>query len=154
MRPRGVSKAAVTLVKQQQDRLLEPRSPDVDSTERLTESLNDICRLVELEDDWDLDGARRIDMDAVRLASQMVLAVELAIGREGVQWQPPEIGPAPDGSIAMRWDGGVRQTLMVFRPGQTSSVECVTREQGRRPIREVVPVVDAVALALWALSDG
>jgi hypothetical protein len=133
--PRGVSSAAQTLLNQQQARIWEIRTPDVNSTARLTESLNEIVRLLELEDDWNLEGARRIDLGATRLVSRLVRSIELAVRQGGTHWQAPEVAPVPDGSVALTWDGDNRQILMVCRPGETSTVECIFRERGRRPFR-------------------
>jgi hypothetical protein len=122
-------------------------------TDQLLEALNEIEKVQELEEDWDLDGARRIDPEAIRLASRLVRSVEELAWQEGVRWQMPEIGPVPDGSVALTWEGSGRQTLMVFRPGEATAVECVTREEGNPPVRQFVSEAEAGRLALWALSD-
>jgi hypothetical protein len=134
--------------------LEEVPAGDAGSTARLSEALREIAQLQELDEDWDLDGARPIDPQAMQLASGVVRAVEELAAQEGVNWQQPEIGPVPDGSVAVTWEGNDRDTLMVFRPGQAISVECVTQEEGAGPIRRVVPEAEAVRLALWALGDG
>ena len=138
-----------------------PRAPisgevatgDVPSNGELSEALEEIAQLQELDEDWDLDGARPIDPQAMQLASQVARSVAELAEQEGVNWQPPEIGPVPDGSVAITWEGGQRDVLMVFRPGQTASVECVTQEEGAGPVRQVVSEAEAVRLALWALGE-
>ncbi len=128
--------------------------PDTRSAARLTEALNQISQLQELDDDWDLDGAHRIDPEAIQAASRLLRGVEEIAWQGDVPWQPPEIGPAPDGSVALTWEGGIRQALMVFRPGQSTRVECITREKGIQPVRQVVSEAEAIPLALWALGTG
>ena len=68
-------------------------------------------------------GLDTIDQQAMQLASRVVRAVEEVTAQEGVNWQTPEIGPVPDGSVAVTWEGSHRDTLMVFRPGQATGVE-------------------------------
>ena len=114
--------------------------------------LNEIGQLRELDEDWDLDGARPIDPQAIRLAARVVRSVEESAAQEGASWQPPESGPVPDGSVAVTWEGSRRQVLMVLRPGQAAEVECVSREEGAAPVRQIVPEAAAIRLALWALG--
>jgi hypothetical protein len=128
--------------------------PKIRPTARLTEVLNQIAQLQELDDDWDLDGAHGIDPEAIRLASRLVRDVEEVAWQADVPWQPPEIGPVPDGSVALTWEGSIRQALMVFRPGQSTRVECITREEGKQPVRQVVAETEAVQLALSALGSS
>jgi hypothetical protein len=123
------------------------------STRSLYEALNEIAQLQELDERWDMDGARSIDPQAMRLATRVVRSFAKLVEQERVNWQPPEIGPVPDGSVAVTWEGGRREVMMVFRPGQTASVECVTQEEGAGPIRQVVSEAEAVRLALWALGE-
>jgi hypothetical protein len=73
--------------------------------------------------------------------------------QEGVNRQQPEIGPVPDGSVAVTWEGSHQAALMVFRPGQAIRVECVTQGAGSRLIRQVMSETEAVRLALWALGE-
>lgn len=120
----------------------------------LSEALNEVARLQELDENWDLDGARPIDPQAMQLASHVVRSVEEMAALEGVNWEQPEIGPVPDGSVAVTWEGSRRDALMVFRPEQTASVECVTQEEGTGPIRQVVSEAEAVRLALWTLGEA
>ena len=128
--------------------------PDVRSAARLTEVLSQLSQLQELDDDWDMDGAHRIDQEAIGLASRLVRQVEEMAQRVDMPWQSPEIGPVPDGSVALTWEGDARQTLMVFRPGKSTTVECITKEEGIQPARQIVSETEAVQLALWALGSG
>src|SRR4051812_5927174 len=86
-RPRIVGPIARKLDEQQRRWFHEIQTPDVELTARLTESLNDVCRLLELEDDWDVEDAHRIDASAVGLASRLVYAVTHAVEREGLGWE-------------------------------------------------------------------
>jgi hypothetical protein len=126
--------------------------PDAGSTPELTELLDELSRLQELDEDWDLDGAHRIDEEAIRSAAWLVRMVEKTARQRGLPWSPPEIGPVPDGSVALTWEGDGRQTLTILRSGHASTVECVVKEEGASPIRQVVPRPEAVRVALWALG--
>src|SRR6266849_4187812 len=99
-----------------------PPTGDGRSNGRLSEVLEEIAQLQELDEDWDLDGACPIDPQALRLASRVLRSVAAIAAQEGVNWQPPEIGPVPDGSVAITWEGRQRDTLMLFRPGPAVSV--------------------------------
>src|SRR5437879_2595181 len=92
-----------------------PPTGDVRSNGSLSEALQGIAQLQELDEDWDLDGARPIDPQAMQLASQVARSVAELAEQEGANWQPPEIGPVPDGSVAVTWEGSHRDVLMVFR---------------------------------------
>lgn len=151
--PRGVSQSARVLSAQERDWIWEIRTPDVRSTTRITESLDEIARQEELEDDWDLDGALPIGTGAIRLASQLVRTVDEIAWQEGLSWHPPEIGPVPDGSIALTWEGSIRQTLIICHPHQSPTIECVTVEEGVPPIRQIVSIAEAARLVLWALRS-
>jgi hypothetical protein len=118
----------------------------------LAELLDEIARLHELDEDWDLDGSRRIDSEALLLANRVARLVAETAVQETRSWQPPEVGPVPDGSVALTWEGDHRETLMLFRPGQSATVECVTREKSAPPVRHEAPERQAVRLALWALG--
>jgi CubicO group peptidase (beta-lactamase class C family) len=148
---RGVGSDSRAIARQEQ-RGWEVRSPDAYSTARLAEVLGDIQSLQDLEPDWNLEGARPISRQAMQVASQLVRAVEWASSQQGISWQPPEVGPVPDGSVALTWEGGTRETLMVFRPDQLGVVECISRENRGRSIRQFVSMSDATRLALWTLE--
>lgn len=122
------------------------------SSARLAEALAELSRLQELGEDWDLDGARPIDHETIQIASGFVRSVAEAAREQGVAWEVSEVGPVPDGSVALTWEGTGRQTLMIFRPRPSTGVECVTRKEGAKPVRHVVPESEAVPLALWALG--
>jgi hypothetical protein len=122
----------------------------------VSETVNTILKLRELEDDWDLDGARPIDPMAIELAARFVRSIGELAKQEGLSWQTPSVGPVSDGSVALTWDVGARQTLEIFRPQQLPLVVCVTREKvetGGRPVRQVVQSEEGARLVLWALGS-
>jgi hypothetical protein len=122
----------------------------------VSETVNTILKLRELEDDWDLDGARPIDPMAIELAARFVRSIGELAKQEGLSWQTPSVGPVSDGSVALTWDVGARQTLTIFRPQQLPLVVCVTREKGEtggRPVRQVVQSEEGARLVLWALGS-
>jgi hypothetical protein len=106
-----------------------------------------------LEADWDLEGAPPIDRTALETAAQIVQLVESSAWRQGLNWQPPVVGPDPDGGIDLVWEGVSRRALLTARPQQDLTVECVTREGDAPPIRQTVSIADAVNQALWALDS-
>src|SRR5260370_33600025 len=93
--------------------------PEIRATARLTEALNQISQLQELDDDWDLDGAHRIDPEAIQVASRLLRGVEEIAWQGDVPCPPPEIGPGPDGSVALTWERATRQTRMVCGHGKS-----------------------------------
>jgi hypothetical protein len=119
---------------------------------RLAEVLNDLFDLQELGPDWNLEGARPVDQQAIQLAAHLVRSTEESASQQAISWQPPEIGAVPDGSVALTWGGGGRQALIICRPGDTDTVECVTREDNAGPMRQMVSFLEAIRLSLWALG--
>src|SRR5260370_18605258 len=85
--------------------------PEIRATAGLTDALHQISQLQELDDDWDLDGARRIDPEAIRLASRLVRGGEEIAWQDDVPSQPPEVCPVPAGSVALTWEGGISPGL-------------------------------------------
>jgi len=149
--PEGFSQEARSL-NEERGRNWEDQSPDTRIKARVAETINEILQLQALEDDWDLDGAQPIDLLAIQLAALFVDSVGQAIRQEGLSWQTPSVGPVSDGSVALTWDGGARQTMTIFRPSRLALVVCVTRERGSGPVRQIVTGQEAARRVLWALS--
>ncbi len=72
----------------------------------MSETVNTILQLQELDDDWDLDGAQPIDPMAIELAARFVRSIGELSKQEGLSWQTPSVGPVSDGSVALTWDAG------------------------------------------------
>ena len=150
---RGVGSDSMIVIRQEFADVRGERAIDSGSATRLAGPLNEILHLQELGPNWNLDGARPIAGSAVTSAANLLRSVEESAFQQGVAWEAPEIGPVPDGGVALTWEGGTRETLMICHPGEPNAVECIHREAGGRSVRQVLPMLEAVRLALWTLDN-
>jgi hypothetical protein len=119
----------------------------------VAEVLNEIRTFQGLEADWDSEEAFPMSSEAIRLACLIVQMVAREARNQRVSWQPPGVGPNPDGGIDLEWEGGSRRVLMIIRPVEPPSVECIVEEVGSQPRREMLSAWDAFDRALWAIGD-
>jgi hypothetical protein len=149
----GFSGSAVTVLYEEWKSLQKPGTPETRSDFRVADTLNQIADYLRLEPDWDLEEALPIDRGAAGLAAQIVGLVEHAAWQQGIPWRPPDVGPDPEGGIDLVWGGSGRRALLMARPHQSNTLDCVTTEAGGLPFRQTVSIPDAVRYALWALSS-
>jgi hypothetical protein len=121
---------------------------------RVLDALKEISEFATLESNWDLEDALAIDPGAAALAAKLVLLVDLAARRRGYRWQEPVVGPDPDGGIDLVWNGGSRRIILMTRPGQPDTVECIIKSTDTKPVRTTLSISDAVARVLWALEKS
>jgi hypothetical protein len=121
---------------------------------RVLDALKEISELATLESNWDLEDALAIDPGAAALAAKLVLLVDLSTRGRGYQWQEPVVGPDPDGGIDLTWKGESRRIILMTRPGQPDTVECVIKSTDTKPVRTTLTISDAVARVLWALEKN
>jgi len=121
-------------------------------TASVAEVLAELDEYRSLEADWDLEGAEPIDPESLRLARTIVEAVASRSGPAEAPWQRPDTAPGPDGSVMLTWEENDRHVLMIARPGEPDIVECILQEATSPPQRRMLPLVEAVDRALWALS--
>lgn len=75
--------------------LLAQRQP----ADWLAERLEAIESLLQLDDDWDSYGARRIDARSVRAAQDLVRWLAMTVGVER-----PAVAASPDGFVGVSWE--------------------------------------------------
>ena len=121
---------------------------------RVLDVLKEISEFATLESNWDLEDALAIDPGAAALAAKLVLLVDLAARRCGCRWQEPVVGPDPDGGIDLVWKGGSRRIILMTRPGQPDTVECIIKSADTKPVQTTLSIRDAVARVLWALEKN
>jgi hypothetical protein len=119
---------------------------------RSSEPLKEIIEYATYEADWDLEGALPIAPEAIELASLLVQQVDRQAMSEDVPWQSPTVSPDPDGGIDLIWGNVDQRVIILTRPGQTDTVECIIKKEGTKPQRENLPIEEAVRRALWAIS--
>jgi hypothetical protein len=150
--PNATSPDAWRVQQQRWDAIEHFAEPVSQSWARITGPLDEIDEYRDLEEDWDLEGALRIDAGAADLASRIVQWVDATARQQGVLWREPVLGPIASGGILLTWGGPGRRVTLLTQPGMPYTVECVIEMAGARPNRQVVSVTDAIEHALWALS--
>jgi hypothetical protein len=119
----------------------------------VAEVLKEIGDYAKLEADWDSEGALPVATEAARLAAWLVQMVAMSARHQGIQWQPPVVGPGADGGIHLEWEGAGRDAFVIVPAAGGSLVECVTEENGSSPRRETLSAWDAIDSVLWALGE-
>jgi hypothetical protein len=106
----------------------------------------------ELEPDWDAEGSLPVSEETISLAKQLVRRIARNAKEAGIPWNNPAVAPGGDGGIHLSWEMHGRWGVLIIRPGR-KDVECVTKEAGLGPHRQIVSVDSAIKLALWALEN-
>jgi len=151
--PVGVSQEAKYL-ERRRGQAWQVESPDTRVKARVAETISKILQLHELEEDWDLDGARPIDLVTITVAAAFVFFIGQEVRQEGLSWHAPRVGPATDGSVVLTWERGPRQTMAVFRRSQFPLIVCVTRERDGDSTRQITTGEEAARLVFWTLSGA
>jgi hypothetical protein len=117
----------------------------------LADVLHELDEYRSLGPDWDSEDALPVSGEAVSAASNFVRLVDRAARTAGIPWIAPTVGPVPSGGIDVWWDGEGRSALITFEADVHHAI-CVTRRAGARPVRQELPIEEAIDRALWAMG--
>jgi hypothetical protein len=104
-----------------------------------------------LPPNWNGDDALPISRPVITESKILLrLITDKALAKD-IGWRSPSVAPNPDGGIDFTWDCGERWVSISIVP-EEESLECVTQQAGESPVFRVVPRVEAIEAALWAMS--
>jgi hypothetical protein len=84
-------------------------------------AIADVKRLADLPQDWDDEGALRIDLDTINRVTSYLKIVSLQLASSGVELPAPTVSPCADGSIDLYWNQPKFRFLMNFKAGDQAS---------------------------------
>ncbi|MCH7702483.1 MAG: hypothetical protein IID37_12430 [Planctomycetes bacterium] len=87
--------------------------------------------LLQLEDDWDTEGSPAITEATWTRAVEWLNNHAVQIWRShGIEIDPPDIGPGPDGSIDLHWDFPEYELLINFPTDPDAMADCYGDDRG------------------------
>lgn len=117
----------------------------------LTETLDEISDCINLNENWDGEGALPIASETVSMARNLVTQVAIEVGLQK-EWITPSVSPDPNGHLHLLWRmKSHRLLLIVDGKNPKEEVVSVVTTPGAKPVREVISFREAVQRVLSAL---
>lgn len=109
-----------------------------------------LASFLDLEEDWDGEGALPIDHGSVRSAQRLIENYCWLALRTGHRGRVPGVSPAPDGGVVLSWHHGRNKAMVIFHPNR--SIVGVVQVSDRSPVRQALPENTELTFVLHALS--
>jgi hypothetical protein len=116
--------------------------------------IQESLRILDLDDDWDKDGASSYEPETLNRAIGFVRAHDVAAARMGYRLVPPRILPGPDASIDILWRAGAFELLINFPANPASEVTFYGDDKRGSVIRGTLRSIDTppVSLVPWLIT--
>lgn len=143
----GESRESVTLLRMFTELLQRMLDADPEM-ERIRAKLESF---LDMEEDWDGDGALLIDSGSVRSAQRLIEDYRRLALQQGYPWNAPGVSPAPDGGVVLSWHRGRKKAMLIFHPNR--SAVGIAQAPDRSPTRQVLPNNTELTFVVHALSS-
>lgn len=104
----------------------------IDPLVRVFRAISESRHVLELGDDWDMEGSSAVSEEAWNQAVRFLKNHARAMWQNhGIEIDPPHIAPGPDASIDCHWDFPDYELLINFPADPTAMAECYGDDRGR-----------------------
>ncbi|MHB2019150.1 MAG: hypothetical protein ACYCW6_19555 [Candidatus Xenobia bacterium] len=114
------------------------------------ETLDRVLALSKLPEGWDGEDAVAPIGTVVETAARIVLQSAFRTQESSLSWISPDVGPNPDGEIALCWRAPERQVLVIVK--SKPEIVLVRQSTGVTPTRIVTDLDATVAAIVWVLT--